>query len=213
MLVAFLRSLFFLVIVRPLVLVVMGLNVRHRDRLPTRGPAILIANHNSHLDTIVLMTLYKQRDLDCLRPAAAAEYFLKHRWLSWFAKNIIQIIPLERGSRDVDETLAGIYAALEDDKILILFPEGTRGEPETRTAFKKGIARIARRYPTVPITPIFMHGLGKALPKGEGLLVPCFCDVFIGEAVRADQAGDELLGRLEASMKAIALEGQFPSWD
>ena len=91
-----LRHLFFLLVVRPLVLFVLGVNLRHRERLPTTGPAIIAANHNSHFDTLVLMTLFPLGFLDYLRPVAATDYFLVRRGLAWFARNIIGIIPLSR---------------------------------------------------------------------------------------------------------------------
>lgn len=209
-----LRHIFFLIIVRPIVLIVLGLNVRHRDRLPHAGPAIVVANHNSHLDTLVLMTLFPIRLLPRLRPVAAMDYFLKTRPLAWFSINMMGIIPVRRGrGTGHEDPLAGCSAALQQGDILILFPEGSRGEPERLAELKTGIAHLAKRHSTVPVSPIFLHGLGKALPRGEAVLVPFFCDVFIGPALFWTGDRQTFMQALEAGMKTLAEEGRFPPWE
>jgi 1-acyl-sn-glycerol-3-phosphate acyltransferase len=209
-----LRYLFFATIARVLVLFVLGLNVRHRERLPTSGPAIIVANHNSHLDTLVLMTLLPLRLLARTHPVAAMDYFLKSRLLAWFAVHIIGILPIERHniSRETDP-LAGASAALKRGEILILYPEGSRGEPERLSEFKSGIARLAERHPEVPVVPVYLHGLGKALPKGESLLVPFFCDVFVGQGLCWTGNRREYMHALTEAMQALASEGQFSVWE
>jgi 1-acyl-sn-glycerol-3-phosphate acyltransferase len=170
-----LRFLFYAVFIRVIVLIVLGLNVRHRERLPKAGPGIIVANHNSHLDTMVLMSLFPLRLLPKLHPVAAVDYFLTSRLVSWFTLKVVGILPIKRTvSRGDDSPLAPCNQALADGQLLIIFPEGSRGEPEQMQSFKGGIARLAESNPTVPVTPLFLHGLGKALPKGETVLVPFF---------------------------------------
>jgi 1-acyl-sn-glycerol-3-phosphate acyltransferase len=217
---AFVQHAFFWLVVRPIVTIVIGLNVRHRERLPPDGPAIVVANHNSHLDTLVLMTLFPPSRLSRLRPVAAADYFLRSRALAAFALSVMHIIPIHRGGAGRGDPLAGADCALGNGDILILFPEGTRGEPERLAAFKSGVAHLAKRHPTVPVVPIYLHGLGKALPKGSSLLVPFFCDVFIGDAVRVGddlQAGEHFdhkafTALLADRMTALESEGGFAPW-
>lgn len=211
---AVLRYLFFLLVVRPIVLVVLGLNVRRGELLPETGPAIVVANHNSHLDTLVLMTLFGMRRLRHLRPVAAADYFLRNRVMAWFSMQIIGIIPLQRKMQGVrTDPLAGISEALESGRIVILFPEGSRGEPEQLETFKTGVAHLAKRHPEVPIVPVFLHGLGKALPRGKLLLIPFFCDVFVGQSMRWTGRRDEFMAELDHRMGELADEGQFPAWE
>ncbi len=207
-----LRRFYYRVIVRFVVMIVLGLNIRHRKRLPVKGPAIVVANHNSHLDTMVLISLFPARLLPSIHPVAAIDYFLKTRLMAWFALKIVGILPITRKGSD-DDPLDPVYKALDDEKILIFFPEGSRGEPEMMTELKGGIAKLAEKYPEVPVIPVFMHGLGKALPKGESLLVPFFCDVFIGEPMLWNGDRSEYLADLDRRLHELGDEGKFATWD
>jgi len=209
-----LRFIFYRVIVRLVVLVVLGLNVRHRQKLPENGPAILVANHNSHLDTMVLMTLLPPRLLSIAQPVAAVDYFLRNPLLAWFALKVVGILPIkrERENRD-DDPLLPCYEALAKKQILIFFPEGSRGEPEKLSDFKGGIARLSEKFPEVPVIPILLHGLGKALPKGELLPVPFFCDVFVGDALFGTAGRTTFMRQLNQRMKQLAGEGTFAAWE
>lgn len=194
----FLKILFFALVIKPLSLVILGLNIRGRKNLPKKGPSIIAANHNSHLDTMVLMGLFPLSQVHRLRPVAAADYFLKNKLLKWFSVQVIGIIPLERKSRkSKDELFAGCKKALEDGDILILYPEGSRGDPGKMSELKKGIFHISKLTNNVLISPVIMNGLNKSLPKGEALLVPFNCDVIIGEQMQTQDSADCFIKELK----------------
>ena len=206
-----LRLLFFALLVRPLVLLGLGLKVRHRERLPDAGPAIVVANHNSHFDTLVLMTLFPLGMLPRLRPVAAEDFFGRNAFLAWFTERIIGAILFDRSGAHGDP-FGPVSRALEAGAVVLFFPEGTRGEPERMAPFKRGIAHLASRHPEVPVTPVYLHGLGKALPKGAWLPVPFIIDVLVGPAVH--YAGDrrDFMTGLNAAMNGLVEEGGFAPW-
>jgi 1-acyl-sn-glycerol-3-phosphate acyltransferase len=211
--VALLRILFVVLVAYPIVLVVLGLHVRHRSRFPQTGPAIIAANHNSHLDTLALLTLFPLRRIPQVRPVAAADYFLANRFLAWFSLKVIGIVPVRR-KRDEGggDPLAECYAALERGDILLLFPEGSRGEPERMARLKSGVARLAARFPQVPVVPVFMHGLGKSMPRGTWLPVPFFCDVFVGAPLQWNGDHESFMRELEQRLLDLKQELIAPEY-
>ncbi|XPV69826.1 MAG: lysophospholipid acyltransferase family protein [Halarcobacter sp.] len=191
------KVLFFAFIIKPIVFIILGLNIRNRDALPKKGGAVIAANHNSHLDTMVIMSLYPLSLIHKIRPVAAADYFMKNKFIAWISIYCIDIIPLDRsGASSQDELFKSCHKALDDGDILILFPEGSRGKPEKMSRLKKGLFYLLKDKENIPVTPIYMEGLGTALPKGEALFVPFNCNVNIGDSITIFDNSKELNGKL-----------------
>ncbi|HEY7607848.1 MAG TPA: lysophospholipid acyltransferase family protein [Alphaproteobacteria bacterium] len=213
-----LRLLFFFLIVRPAVLFLLGLYVKREELLPKQGPAIVVANHNSHLDTLVLLSLFPLRLLPKVRPVAAADYFAgADTALGWIATNLIGIIPIRRNGSALasmrDDPLKPAAEALAQGSILVIYPEGTRGAPETLAKFKNGVAYLVERFPAVPVTSVYLCGLGKAWPKGARWPVPLLCEAFVEAPLRwcGDRAA--FIAKLERRVTEMSKLGDFPGWD
>lgn len=192
------KLLFFAIIVRPVIFVVLGLNIRNREKLPLEQGAVIAANHNSHLDTMVIMSLYPLSKIHKIRPVAAADYFMKNRLIAWISIHCIGIIPLDRtGASSQEELFKGCHEALDKGDILILFPEGSRGKPEQMSRFKKGLYYMIKDRENTPVVPIYMQGLGNSLPKGEALFVPFNCNIDIGDTITAFNSSKEFNEQLK----------------
>jgi len=202
-----LKKIFFALLIRPIVLIVTGVHIRGQEYLPKEGASIVVSNHNSHLDTMVLMSLYPISRLPRVRPVAAFDYFMKNKYVAWFSQNLIGIIPLKRKvSKEVGHPFAPVHKALHNGETIIIFPEGSRGEPEQMLAFQTGVAHLTKDFPDVPVIPIYIHGAGKTLPKGEALFVPFIIDVVIGEPLyKKDETHKEFTARLEEKIMQLEL--------
>ena len=102
-----LRALVITAVGKPLARLFTGVDVIGRQNLPVAGPAIIAANHASHMDTLMLLTLFKAGTLAKVRPAAASDYFLRNPVVGWFSRHIIGIIPVARDRvKDGEDVLA-----------------------------------------------------------------------------------------------------------
>ena len=197
-----LRILFVVLVAKPVITFWLGVNVRHRDRMPKRGPAIIAANHNSHLDTIALLSMFPLEQVPNVRPVAAADYFMKPGFMQWFSLNVVGIIPVMRGgvAQGIDP-LQGCYEALAHGQVLLVFPEGSRGEPEQMAELKSGISYLAMWFPDVPVVPVFMRGLGKSMGKGTFIPIPFFVDVYVGRSITWTGQKESFMKRLREALE------------
>lgn len=202
-----LRTAFFGLLVLPLVHLLLGLRIEGADRLPRRGPALVVANHNSHLDTLVLMSLFGLGRLPRIRAVAAADYWLRGRLRAWFAMRIIGIVPLERSSDDqrtLEQRMALVSRELEAGQVVVYFPEGTRGKAGDMQRFRAGIGHLAALHPQVPVVPVYLSGLERSLPRGESLIVPHSCRAAVGRAHLYSGDPRHFAHQLEGSVRALA---------
>jgi 1-acyl-sn-glycerol-3-phosphate acyltransferase len=177
-----LKYLFFFLCVKPFVHIVLGISVKNAQNLPQKGPAILIANHNSHIDTLVLMCLFSTSQLLKVHPVAAADYFFNTKFRAFVSKMLIGAIAVKRvrAKNTTEDVLAEAKQSLKNGHILIIYPEGTRSLDGEIRGFQSGAAHLAKFNPDVPVVPIYINGPDKIMPKSDFLPVPFICDVYIG---------------------------------
>ncbi|NVB43050.1 1-acyl-sn-glycerol-3-phosphate acyltransferase [Pseudenhygromyxa sp. WMMC2535] len=161
------------------------LRIDGRQKLPWRGAAVLVSNHESLGDILVLFGLY--RPYKWVSKAAV----FKSPFLGWNMR-YNGYVPLVRGNKaSIIEMNQRCHAWLKKGVPILLFPEGTRSPDTEVKAFKDGAFRLAVEA-GCPVYPIALTGTADTLPK-HGLVVspPANCWVRVLDPVDPGQfAGD-----------------------
>lgn len=142
------------------------LKVEGLENLPDSGPFIIAANHSSHLDSLAILSSIPDHT-SRLRILGARDYFFNRYLKGWFFRNFLNVLPFDRQENFL-EGLRISRACIENDNILLIFPEGTRSVTGEIQSFKVGMGIIAYEL-EVPIVPARIHGSYQALPKGRTL--------------------------------------------
>jgi 1-acyl-sn-glycerol-3-phosphate acyltransferase len=138
------------------------------DEIPRQGPVILVANHASNLDAVVIGSELIPKLGRRIHWLGKKELFA---WpvVGWAAANG-GVHPVDRGAADI-EAFRLASRILEQGHILFLFPEGTRSPDGTLQEARDGIAVLAMRS-GAPIVPIAIAGSSRVWPKGQSLPHP-----------------------------------------
>jgi len=180
------------------------------DKIPEEGPALLICNHVSYVDALVLA--------GCIR--RPIRFVMYHRifelpLLSFIFKTAqaIPIAPAHENPEMMEQAFDRISTALAQDELVCIFPEGKLTEDGQMSPFKPGVMRILERNP-VTIVPLALRGLwgsffSRAHGKAMSRLFPRGVLSRI-ELVAGDVITESTVGLENLQQRVAALRGERP---
>lgn len=143
----------------PLFKIFYRFKVEARQNISSQGPLILVSNHLSYLDPIVLGLVCKRKIY-----FMAKEELFKIPLFRLLIK-VLYAFPVKRGKFD-RKALEKVLKFLSQGKIVGLFPEGTRHREGKLGPFNPGVAMLALKS-GVPIIPVVISGTDKVYPQGS----------------------------------------------
>ncbi|MDE2276577.1 MAG: 1-acyl-sn-glycerol-3-phosphate acyltransferase [Burkholderiales bacterium] len=151
---------------------------------PKAEQRIYFANHQSHLDWVLIWAALPHELRARTRPIAARDYWTATPLRHWLTRAVFNAVYVDRGgaARDPEagDPLAPLVAALEGGDSLVIFPEGTRGQTGEPQPFKGGLFLLAQQFPAVQLVPAWIDNVQRVMPKGEVVPVPVLCTVTFG---------------------------------
>ncbi|MFC5427267.1 MFS transporter [Paraburkholderia denitrificans] len=176
------------------------------ERIPVEGPAVLICNHVSYVDAIVIMA-------ESPRPIRfVMDYqIFRHPFFGWVFRHA-KAIPMAPAHEDAAR-LARAYdacaEALADGELVCIFPEGKLTKTGDINPFRHGVMEILRRSP-VPVVPMALRGLwgsvfsrqsGPVLPRPRRRGLTSRLTLAVGEPIAPDEATLERLQESVADLR------------
>lgn len=150
-----------------------------RGRVPRTGGVLLVANHQSYLDPVIVavglpraVSFMARRSLFKVAP---------FRWLI----ESLGAFPIDRGRPDIKALKEGIRR-LRAGRIVVVYPEGTRTRDGSIGSFHSGFLMMAERA-GVPVTPVAIVGADRAWHRSRALPRPAPIRVRYGEPLTPEE--------------------------
>ena len=148
---------FCVMILYPLDALLFRMRWRNLDRIPAKGGVIIVINHVSHIDTILMARMVWQS-------GRVPRFLVKSTMFSKPGLGAIfrgaKQIPVYRGTNDAANSLSAAVDALNSGEAIVIYPEGTvtKDPAQWPMQAKTGTARLALLAPDIPIIPVGQWG-------------------------------------------------------
>ena len=155
-------------------------------------PAVIISNHQSHLDLMCLMMLSPKMIV------VTNDWV----WRNPIYGALIRRAEFVPAAEGIEEYMPQFRSLVERGYSILVFPEGTRSVDCSILRFHKGAFHLAQEL-GLDILPVCLHGVGHALPKDEFMLRPGHITVTVGKRVTPDDRswGEDARERTKAFHK------------
>ncbi|WP_233862933.1 MFS transporter [Paraburkholderia adhaesiva] len=177
----------------------------HVERIPVTGPAVLVCNHVSYVDAIVIMA-------ESPRPIRFVmdHQIFRNPFLGWVFRHAkaIPIAPAHEDAAKLSAAYDACAAALADGDLVCIFPEGKLTKTGDMNPFRHGVTEILRRSP-VPVVPMALRGLwgsvfsreaGSGQPPPARRALASRLTLAVGEPIAPDEV---TLDRLQETVAEL----------
>jgi 1-acyl-sn-glycerol-3-phosphate acyltransferase len=175
---------------------------------PKAEQRIYFANHQSHLDWVLIWAALPRELRAATRPIAARDYWTSTPFKTWLTTEVFHAVYVSRTRSDDQDPLEPLVQALANGDSLVIFPEGTRSNKGEPQAFKSGLYHLAEQFPQVQLIPAWIDNVQRVMPKGEVVPVPILCTVTFGTPLSLQPGEDkrEFLARARDAVLAARPE-------
>lgn len=160
---------------------------------PEMKQRIYYANHNSHIDFILLWSSLPPEIRRKTRPIAASDYWTKDRFRLFLIRDTFSGVTINRNRENNNDPLQPVKDVLAEGYSIIFFPEGTRNlEDDIQLLpFKSGLYHLSQQFPNVEVIPVWISNLKRVMPKGAVIPLPLLSTVIFGCPLEKKQEQDK----------------------
>jgi 1-acyl-sn-glycerol-3-phosphate acyltransferase len=165
--------------------------------IPPAGGVLIVSNHQSYLDP-VLLAVQLDRPMSYLARAS----LFRNPLFSWLITNL-NAVPVRRGEGDVG-AVKEIIRRLEEGHMLAMFPEGTRTLTGEIKPLEPGVALVIRRASGIAVVPAVVDGSFEAWPKGSKLPNSRPIRVLYGPPMKLEGLrGNQIIQLIESTLRKM----------
>jgi len=156
------------------------LSAHGAEHIPDEGGVLIASNHASFLDPPIVGSGYRKRPIHFM----ARDTLWNSKFGSWWMTSV-GCIPVSRGTGDM-RALKTTIKLLKENKVVSMFPEGTRSEDGELQKPLGGIGFIIEKSNCI-VVPAYIDGSYKSYPKGSRFIKPTKVSIYYGKPITPEE--------------------------